>query len=173
MSAYSRRNERARAAGWASYGEQRRAAERGWSTPSEYRQARAGSGRRATPINPFAPARTLRQGGEVGGMAGGRVGISAPFTPEAIDGNPRGGVRQELNRYSGARRVTIHVGGTQIGRGRGFTLAYVRAMSTATGGLHAWLTGMLAVGVAGGFSDSDKYRADGDPADMIVSVVIT
>lgn len=171
VSAYSRRNERARAAGWASYGEQRRAGERGWSTPSEYRAAKAGRGHRATPVNPYAPARPLRQGGEVGGLPGGRVGIVAPFTPAGLDGDPRGGVRQELNRYSGSRRITIHVGGAQVGRGRGFTVAFVRAMAGAAGGLHAWIVGMLAAGSAGGFASSSYSGIPDD--DALVSVVIT
>lgn len=165
--AYQRRNEAARAEGWASYGERRQAHRLGYPTPGEYRQARdaARVRRQATPENPRRAARTLRQGGEVGPLPGGRTGIVAEMTREAIDGMPdrrgvlRGGVWQELHRYRPTRRVYVWVGGVQIGSSRGYTLAHFLAMAARAGSLFELLIWLLAQNYRSEMPDSPEFAS--------------
>lgn len=137
MSAYSRRNERARAEGFSSYGQQRRAGELGYNTAGEYQRAKlaARSDREPMPRAPgMSGTRTLRGGAEVGRM-GKAFGIYAD------DRSQLAGVRGELGRYSDSRRVSVWIGGAQVGGSRGFTMGYLRDWidDEYDGDFDAWL----------------------------------
>lgn len=126
-SAYERRNERAREAGWSGYGQQRNAARLGYSTPGEYAAAKAISadiGSRAT-IPATIRAERAPSGGKVFVAAGDEV--------------PGRDVNRDLSDLLGGglpsrERVDITIDGVTV-TGRGISAGYLRELIDAAGDL--------------------------------------
>lgn len=160
MSAYERRNERAHAAGWSGYGEQRRAKFLGYQAPREYREAKGEARREKHPTepSPWAPMRT-RGETTTASLGGGRRGIAGPWSD-------LGNVEKELARFKrDDRRITFYVGGQLFGK-RGFTAAFIREMVNEYGSLEAWLE--ATAGTYGG-TDSEPGLEAGGAVSVVVS----
>lgn len=133
---YDRRNARARAEGWTSYGQKRRALRLGHDTPSEYRQAKATAAATHTPVQAAPGLRSMRQlaSGVVKAVnpeANREIGVKATRAGTlygAKGDDQRQALATILRRTSGSRRVTFAIGaGRPLGqKGRGYSVQYIR-----------------------------------------------
>lgn len=156
MSAYERRNTRARAAGWSGYGQMRRAKDLGYRSPREYTDAKQKARGEAVEPSPRPYRRTIA-GVTVAGMGAAGGGVAGPWSALAK-------IERRLMRYRGSRRATIYVGGKRFGA-RGFSIDFLKARIAEHGSLEAWLEHVAA---SMGASDSEA----GVPTGGDVSVTV-